>query len=495
MLVLMAIGLYTSRVVLAQLGIEDYGIYNVVGGLVVLVSYINQAMTNSTIRFLTFSIGNQENKHDDNTEVRLVFSTSLLIHIFLGILFLLFVETVGLWFFYKLVIPPDRIEAAFWVFQFSIISTFLSIVLIPYSSLLIAHERMSVFAWFTIVDALSKLAVAWSMILLVSQRLLWYGALMLLIQIPYFLFYIFYCLRRYPESKPTRVKDLGLARKLLSFSGWSMVGCTASVCNSQGMNILLNFFGGPALNAARGIAVQVQGAINNFATNFQMAVNPQLIKYYAKEELDNMHRLICKSAKFSYYLLIILSLPLMLNIDIVLSWWLKEVPQYTPIFVILIMAVTMVDSLSAPLMKSADASGKIRNYHLIVGGCMLCALPLSWVALHYGQPPYIVFVILFGISVIALFLRLLIVRRLVNLSLRYYAANTLRPVAITTFAAMPLSLAALMIPYPSTFMHFLVVSFIALTSSLTAIWFLGMETSERSFFLSKITKFLPLKNT
>lgn len=482
MLVMMVLSLYTSRIVLNMLGIEDYGIFNVVGGLVALVSYINQAMSNASVRFLTFSIGNPE-----RYSVREVFNTTLRTHIILALVVLVLVETVGLWFLYhKLVIPAEKMTAAFWVFQFSAAGTFLTIVTIPYTAVVIANERMSVFAYFTVLDAVVKLGIAAALWFASGDRLVLYGGLLLGTQVLYMFLYLVYCLRRFPDTHPARGVNRSLAKEILGFSGWSMVGCTASICNTQGLNILLNLFGGPVLNAARGIAVQVQAIVNNFAANFQTAVNPQIIKLYAQSELEQLYTLIFRSAKFSFYLLYFISLPLMLNLQAVLQWWLGLVPADTVVFLTLILVITMLDSMSNPLMKAADATGRIRRYHLCVGGWLLLVLPVSYVLLKVGLPPYTVFVVQLVFSAAALFLRLGILRGLTGIRLGAYCRSVLLPVTLVVAVSLPLPLWLSYLDIPSVFGKFMVVCCVCVVTVGAAVFLLGMSPSERTFLTSKI---------
>lgn len=482
MLIMMLLGLYTSRIVLEMLGINDYGIFNVVGGLVALVSYINQAMSNSSIRYLTFSIGNPI-KYSINK----VFNTTLMTHFLLAAIVLCLIETIGLWFLYnKLVIPECRMSAAFWVFQFSAIGTFLTIITIPYTAIIIANERMSVFAYFTILDAVIKLGIALILSLSTGDRLELYGGLLLGTQILYLLMYFIYCVKHFSECHLTMQTDKGLVKEILSFSGWSLVGCTASICNTQGLNILLNLFGGPVLNAARGIAVQVQSIVNNFAVNFQTAVNPQIIKLYARDSIPELHMLIYRSAKFAFYLLYFICLPLLLNMNTVLHWWLVDVPDYTVVFLTLILIITLLDSMSNPLMKAADATGKIRRYHLCVGGWLLLVLPVSYILLNLGFPPYVVFIVQLIFSIGALFVRLFILRNMIYMPIISYMRNVLLPVFLVVSVSLPLPLWVSTFDVHSSAVKFFGVCAICVISTIMSTFYLGMSPAEQAFLKSKI---------
>lgn len=489
MLIMMILGLYTSRVVLDMLGIEDYGIFNVVGGLVAMVSYINQAMSNSSVRFITYSIGDSS-----KYTVSKVFNTTLRTHLILALIVLVLIETIGLWFLYnKLVIPADKMVSAFWIFQFSALGTFLTIVTIPYTAIVIAKEQMSVFAYFTILDAGIKLGIAGALYLSSGNRLILYGGLLLGTQVLYMIMYLVYCFKKFDDSHIKRGMDKSLAKEIISFSGWSMVGCTAAIFNTQGLNILLNLFGGPVLNAARGIAVQVQSIVNNFATNFQTAVNPQIIKLYAQNDLSDLHSLIYRSAKFSFYLLYFISLPLILNMHAVLHWWLVEVPDNTAVFLSLILVITMLDTISNPLMKTVDATGKIRKYHLCVGGWLLLVLPVAYIMLKLHFPSYIVFVVQLAFSAVALFIRLVMVRNMINMTIKSYVQYALCPVIMVVLLSLPLSVIFSLIYISSEILKVLISCIICTISATAAIYFVGMTSSERTFVKVKLIKLFARK--
>lgn len=482
MIVMMILRLYTSRLILQLLGVEDFGIYNVIGGLVAMVGYINGALSNSTMRYISFALGNPE-----RNDVKQVFNTSLLVHFILALIVVFLIETIGLWFLYhKLVIPPAKLQAAFWVFQCSVVITFLAIVSIPFNALIVSNERMSVFAYFTILDAVIKLIVVLLLHLATENRLVIYGLLMLSTQIIYSGVIVSYCRKCFSESRIARIHNRKLGMEMLRFSGWGVIGCTAAMFNSQGVNILLNLFGGPVLNAARGLAVQVQSIVTNFATNFQMAVNPQIIKTYAKGELENLYLLICRSAKFSFYLLFVISLPLIMSLDKILHWWLTEVPEYTCIFLTLILIVAMIDSISSPLMKAADATGKIKWYHICVGGFLLLMLPVGYFTLKSGAEPYMVFIIQMAFSICALFIRLMLIRNLTGLNIISFIRAVLLPILRVTGLALPLPILMKIATPSESVLTFFSLTALCIISVLISIWCAGLTTPEREFIKRKI---------
>ena len=371
----MAVSLYTSRVVLNTLGIENFGIYNVVGGFVTMFGFLNNAMASASQRFLTFEIGRK-----DSIQLRNVFNMSVNIHFIIAFVILIFAETVGLWFVNaKLTIPPERMIAAMWVYQFSILTLMVDMVSVPYNAIIIAHERMNVFAWISIIEVSLKLLIVFMLVWFGFDKLKLYAVLTFGVALIIQLIYGFYCSRNFKESKFRWFWDKALYRILMSYAGWNLWGNAAGVIMGQGVNVLLNIFFGPAVNAARGIAYQVRGAVNSFVTNFQMAMNPQIIKYFATDDLKHMHQLIFQGAKYSFFLLFILSLPILLEAEIILKLWLKIVPEYAVIFTRLIIINILIDSISGPLMTAANASGKIKLYQGIVGGLLILNLPVSYI--------------------------------------------------------------------------------------------------------------------
>ena len=327
-LFIMLVSLYTSRVVLNTLGVEDYGVYNVVGGVVAMFGFINSSMSSATQRYITFALGK-----GNMEQLQKVFSTALQIHVLIAVLIVILGETVGLWFMYtQMKIPADRIDAAFWVLQCSIAATVIMIISVPYNADIIAHERMSAFAYISILEAVLKLAVVYVLQISPYDKLVVYAFLILFVQMLARFCYSRYCNKHFVESKYRHVWAKSLFREMTGFAGWSLFGNLSGVLFGQGLNMLLNVFFGPVVNAARAVSVQVQGAIQQFVGNFQMALNPQITKTYAKGEMEEMHKLMFRSARFSFYLLFFLSLPVLFETDFVLTVWLKTVPDDAAVF-------------------------------------------------------------------------------------------------------------------------------------------------------------------
>lgn len=397
MLVVMAVTFFSSRIILKVLGITDYGIYNVVGGIVSMMSFLNGALGSSTSRFLTYELGQKNEERLKNT-----FSAALNLHICMAILVLLIGETLGLWFFYeKIVIPAERFNAAFWVFQFSLVTTMISFTQVPYNASLIAHEEMSIYAYVGLYEAISKLLIVYLLYISPIDRLIFYGFLLMLNSISIQLFYRYYTSKKYFECKIRIVKDRNLYKKLLGYSGWDLFGGIAVICQGQGINILLNIFFGPAVNAARAIAVQIQTAVALFINNFITAVRPQVVKNFATGQYDEMYHLTFQTAKFSFLLMLMIVLPLCLDIHFVLNIWLgSQVPEHTATFAVIILLTYLMETFHSASLMSYHAIGRIKTGNIIGGSLMILALPISYIALKYNYPAHTVFIIIFIINFI-----------------------------------------------------------------------------------------------
>ncbi|SDD95177.1 Na+-driven multidrug efflux pump [Psychrobacter pacificensis] len=416
MLLTMAVSLYTSRVILQTLGVEDFGIYNVVAGFVITLGFLNSAMSSATQRFLAFELGKPDVK-----DVRGIFSMSLNIHSLIALFVFLLGETVGLWFVRtQLTIPIDRMYAAEWVFHLALLSFMVTIVSVPYNALIIAHERMKVFAWVSILDVTLKLLIVFMLSWFGIDKLILYGILSLAVVLIIAMVYRVYCKKKFMESRFRLYWDKKLFHIMLSYTSWNLWGNISFVMNTQGLNILLNIFFGPSVNAARAIAMQVSGALNSFVQNLQVAINPQIIKSYAAKDMNYMHQLVCYGAKYNFFLLFFLAMPILINTDLILNVWLGSVPKYTSIFVKLIIVNILFDGISAPLMTSAQASGKIKLYQSVVGGLLLLNVPFSYLVLRMGYEPYAVVYVGITLSIFALIARLFIVKNLISLSIVEY---------------------------------------------------------------------------
>ena len=484
MILTMLVSLYTSRVVLNTLGVEDFGIYNVVGGFVSMFGFLNSAMASATQRFLSFEIGK-----GDRDQLRNVFSMSVNIHFLIAFIILILAETVGLWFVNtQLTIPAGRMGAAQWVYQFSILAMMIYMVSVPYNAMIIAHERMNVFAWVSIAEVGLKLFIVFMLQWFGFDKLKFYAILTFCVSLIIRFIYGFYCSRHFKESKFRFFWNRPLFKTLVSYASWNLWGNIAAVLKDQGVNVLLNMFFGPVINAARGIAYQVSSAINQFVANFQMAMNPQIIKSYAVDNLKYMHQLIFRGAKYSFFLLFTLSLPILLETEQILRLWLKTVPEYTVIFTRLVIINVLIDCISGPLMTAAQASGKIKLYQSVVGGLLILNLPVSYLFLKLGFQPQVTIYISIGISIIALTLRLLILKKLVKLKLDKFFYQVILKIMIVSFTAVVIPL--LFYIFMDISIHrFIIVALAAIVSSINVIFFLGLSSDEKIYFINGLKKF------
>lgn len=481
MILLMAVTLYTSRIVLATLGIEDYGVYNVVGGFIGMLSFLNGAMSGCTQRFITVALGK-----GDETELKKVFSTCIITHAMIALLILILAETIGLWFVLnKLVIPADRMTAAMVVYQCSIATSIALVMSFPYNADIIAHEQMSAFAYISIYEAFANLGIVYLLSIGNIDKLALYAMLLLAVKISVILVYRLYCKRHFKETAFSILFDKPLFKEMLSFTGWNLWGGLAGTLMGQGINILLNIFFGPAINAARGIAVQVQSAVHMFATNFQMALNPQLMKSYAAREMQRMHLLLFRSVKFTFMLLLCLILPICLEIDNILGLWLKEVPEYANVFIIIMLGIVMIDSISNPFMTASAATGKVKVYQSVVGAVMLSIVPVAYITLRLGGEPYTVFIVHLIIGSCAFVARLLIVRNLINLSVREYLIKALLPCVWITIPAVGFSL-VLKVFLPEGLIWAAVIAALSAIAVLILSYVIGLTKTERAFVDGKI---------
>lgn len=488
MLFTMGVSLFTSRVILLALGVEDYGIYSVVGGIVSMFTFLNGGMVSATQRYLTFEIG-QENEE----RLSKVFSISIQIHALIAFVVVLLSETVGLWFLYeKLVIPDNRMIAAFWVYQCSIVACVVSIMSVPYNADIIAHEKMSAFAYISVVEVTLKLLVVY--LLYVSQwdKLVVYAVLLLLIQLLIRWIYARYCGKHFSESHYHHYIDKSLFKEMFSFAGWSFWGNLAYVLYTQGVNMMLNIFGGPIVNAARGIAVQVQGTVAQFVTNFQMAINPQITKSYASANLKQMHTLMFRSARYSFFLLFFLTLPILFETEYILILWLRTPPPEAVVFTQWMIVISLIYTIANPCVIANQATGKVKIYQMVVGGILLLILPLSYIALKLGLPAYSVFIVHFCIECIAQFSRMYMLRELIHLPIRAYIQNVYLPIisVVVLSCILPYYVQT---QFEVGLLRLVIVTSIAILNSIVMVAFLGLTKGERSFCQNKILQVLKIK--
>ena len=482
MLFIMAVQLYTSRVVLNTLGVVDYGIYNVVGGIVTMFAFLNGAMVTSTQRYITFELGK------GNTDrLKVVFTTCVQIHLLISLVIVFLAETVGLWFFHeKMVIPADRFTAAMWVYQLSILTMCVQVMSVPYNSDIVAHERMGIFAAISVVEVALKLAVVYLLVIGNFDKLILYAILIAVVQLSIMSFYRLYCNKKFSESKLIRAFDKNLAKEMGKFMGWNIWGNLAGTLFGTGLNLLLNLFFGPAVNAARAVAVQVETAIANFSTNFLMAVNPQITKLYAQNDLEDMHKLIFRASKFTFFLMLTLSLPILMETPTILTVWLKIVPDYTVILLRLLLCIVTIDAVARPLMTAAAATGDVKLYQSLIGGILLSIVPIAYVVLKLGGSPESVYIVHLVICIIAFLTRLWVIKPMIKLSMRMYFNKVVIPcVCVMTASALLSMLVKGMLPVGVLSTITVCLTSIFLVLLLT--YAIGLSQSERVFVKNKIT--------
>lgn len=488
MLVVMAVTLYTTRVVLQVLGASDYGIYSVVGGIVALMNFLNGALSSSSSRFLTYELGVGDTIKLNNT-----FSASLNLHLIAAFLVMLLAETIGLWFLYeKLVIPEERMIAAFWVFQFSIITMMLTFTQVPYNASLIAHENMSIYAYIGLYEAFSTLFLVYLLGTSPVDKLILYALLMMLNKGGIQLFLRYYTSKKYQECRFRKVKDKELYKKLLGYSGWDLIGNFASVCQGQGINILLNLFFGPIVNAARAIAVQIQGGVLSFVNNFLLAVRPQVVKNFAEGNMDRMYQLTFMGAKFSYLLMLALVLPICCEIDFILHIWLgPSVPEWSGIFAIMVLITYLMETYHMSSLMAYHAIGKIKTGNLVGGSMMISAIPISYVLLKFGCPAYSVFIVIFFINFVQMIYSWWLIHSYVSFSYFELLKKVYFPTIVISIISTILSF-LIFISMNEGWLRFCVLLFATESILLFLVYFIGLDKEDRTkvriFFKGKLTK-------
>lgn len=491
MLFSMLVSLYTSRVVLNALGVEDYGIYNVVGGLVSMFSVVSSSLSSAVSRFLTFELG-----RGDKEKLKRVFATSVMIHIALALIVLILAETVGMWFLNtQMNIPAGRLSAARWVLHASAFNFALSLWAVPYNASIISHEKMGIYAYYDILSVLLKLAV----VLFIAfapfgfDRLTVYALLLLGIGIVMRGIYTGYCKRHFEESHFRFGFDRECWKEIGAFAGWNFIGSTAGLLKDQGVNILMNIFFGPVINAARGIAGAVNSAVMTFANNFMTAVRPQITKSYASGDNEYTMSLVERGSRFSFYILFVLSLPILFETDFILTLWLKQYPEHTVWFVRLVLLLSLCDILSSTLITLQSATGKIRNYQLVVGGIILLDFPLSWICLKAGLAPEAVYAVAVCISLVALFVRLLFLRKMAGLDIMRYLKNVCANVAGVSLAALVIPSAVFFCMPEDGWLRFVAVGVVSVASAASAAFFIGCTQNEKVFLIGRVKNLLRRK--
>ena len=383
MFVTMAVSLYTSRVVLQVLGVSDYGLYNVIGGVIASFSMLSSALTVGTQRFLTYAMGERSEE-----KLKRTFSIALGLHVFLAIIVLVLSETIGLWFVCnKMNIPFGRMTAAICVYQFSIIAFIINLIQVPFQSCLISHERMNMYAYMSIYDVVMKLLVVFIISFTPIDKLIIYGAMILLVQTSSALIYNYYCRKHFSECTFKIQSDRQLTKEMLSYTGWNLFGGSLVFVTGQGINILFNIFCGTIVNAAQGIAQNINSLINHFVSNFQIAVNPQIVKQFAAKEYKSLFRLVINNARLAEYLYLFIAIPVFIEIEFILTIWLGEVPEYTASFIRIILIQSALSPIDYPVGMLIHASGKMKWPSIITTIPLYSIFIIAYYLLKNGFSP------------------------------------------------------------------------------------------------------------
>lgn len=484
MLFLMVISLFTSRITLQTLGVDNFGIYNVVGGIVAMFSIMSGSLSNAISRYITFELGKGDKKI-----LKKVFSTAVNVQIIMAVIIAVLIEIGGVWFLnYKMNIPAGRMVAANWVLQFSIISFAVNLISIPYNAAIIAHEKMSAFAYISIYEAVMKLVVVYLIVISPFDKLIVYSFLILLISLSLRLIYGIYCKRKFEECSYMFILDKPLLKNMSGFAGWNFLGAGSFLLMTQGVNMLLNMFFGVALNAARGIATQVENVVNQFTNNFGTAINPQITKSYAKGDYDYMHKLVFAGSKYSFFLVVVLCLPIILETNQILHLWLGLVPEYAVVFLRLTLMISMLSVVSNTLVTSMMATGDIKKYQIIVGGLGMIIFPVVYILYKLGLSPQWSYYIQFIIFVFQLICRLCLLKDMIKLSVLSFVKEVLFKDIVVLCLTMILPL-MLIWNMEETLVRFISVCAVCELSAFISIYFGGLNHSERA----KVIEFLSKK--
>lgn len=485
MLFIMLVSLFTSRIVLNTLGIEDYGIYNVVGGIISLLGFMTSSLSGASTRYIVYALG-----EGDTEKMARTFGNIVVIHLILAVFIFIVGETVGLWFVCnKLQIPEGRETAAIWVYQFSVLTAIIGVISVPYNAAIVAHERMSAFAYISIIDVVLKLLIVYLLLVVSFDKLVMYAALLCTVQLLDRMLYGIYCRRHFPETVTRLVIDKRQFKDIFIFAGWTMNGTLAVMGCNQGLNILLNLFFGPVVNAARGIAGQVQSVAAQFCANFQMAINPQLTKKYAQRDYTQMHELIIVSSKYSFFLMFFICMPLMFEAEQVLEWWLGIVPEHTVNFLRIVICISLLGTLSNPIGISVHATGNLKKFQLIEGTMLLLIVPVSYILLKfYHVSPEGVLIVHFCVELVTQFVRIKIVLPMVRMNISEYLKKVILPI-LRVVILVPILPMLCYCCLSDGVLSFLIQCMVCVCVSLLVIYFVGCTDIERKFLIERIRKF------
>ena len=479
-ILVMLVSLYTVRVVLNTLGAADYGIYNVVAGVVTMFSFLGNAMATASQRYFSFDLGKKDEEH-----LKITFSITFQIYILLALFVVILAETIGVWFVnHRLVIPEERLVAANWIFQAAVISFLLTLVTTPYMAAIIAHENMNVYAYVSIAEVGLNLGIVFILRLVQYDKLIVYGILLAVVSLIKTSLYRFYCHSQFSECRFKIIWNKNLFIEIIGYSGWNLFGSISTVVRNQGITILLNLFFGPVVNAARAVSSQVSGAVMSFAQNFSNALRPHIIKLYAAEKKDETLRMLIYSTKIVFFLMLIICVPLYFESPYLIQLWLKNVPDHTVLFVKLITIHALIDSISYPLMSVVQATGKIKLYQVVVGGSRILNLPVSYIFLKMGFAAQTVFIVEIIISIVSLFLRIIIVQKIINVNLFKIFSKLLLlfVVLVGTGSSLPIFIINY---FTNNFLLFTLFVIITTILNCIFIFFIGLDSDEKKKIIQK----------
>lgn len=484
MLFVMGVSFFTSRVVLDKLGVVDYGIQNVVGGMAIMFIFFRSSLSNASQRFFSIAIA-----HGDFKLARKSFCQHQTIYIALTILVVLFAETIGLWFVTnKLIIPPNRLDAALWVYQFVLISLVLTLLSVVYDAVLISHENMRIYSFVGIYEGVAKLIIAYLISVAPFDRLIFYAMLTMLVALSIRIFYGIYCKKKYAECQFGFAFEKQSIKQTATFISWNFIGTAVWAVNNQGIDILLNLFFGPVINAAKAIASQINSVITNFTSNFFVSVQPQITKSYANNDFDYLMKLFYASSKYSFFLLWFLCLPIMLHIDFLLGIWLKDVPEYAPIFAKLSLGYSLINVLTNPTWAVARAYGDLKKYICIGSFVFLMSFPIAYLLLRKGMPPTSVLITNMIVRFIYVWVVLFIIKKYIPLSIPTYFKSVVLPIIGVIFVSGTLCLIINASKQDDVFFDSCVYGIMDIIIAFICIYFVGLNHNERSILLKTLKK-------
>ena len=488
MLVLMLVSLYTTRILLKALGIDDYGIYNVVGGLIVMITFVKEGLTGAGRRYIMAELATGNLKSQQVMYTNVVISHLLLCGalIFLG-------ETIGLWFFsHQLNIPESRFDAAMWVYQLSLVSSLVMIMLSPFNAVIISEEKMSAFAYFSIIDAVLKLVIVWVVMAVNSDKLIVYALLVMGVHVVDYLMYYIYCRKKFEMCRMVRINGIGKLKELFGYMGWTVFGLGANVTSRQGVTMLVNIYFNVAVNAAIGISNMIISAAQQFVSNFQMAFAPQLTKNYIARNCDEVNSLVSRASRYSSFLVLVMLIPISVVISELLEIWLGEYPQYTEEFCILTLICIYFDAMSNPLTTVITADKNIKMYQVFIACVYLMDFLISWSVLFMGALPYYVIVVRALLSITGLIVRLWMMKQKVDgfMARRWLKSIIGRGMVIVTLCLPLIVLGQLNIFKSSIWLKFIVMGAISMIWVVTLIWLVGLTNNERKFVTSRVRNYI-----